>query len=137
MTTLEFLPCTKFYEVACEIATIQLFLTGPEPFLLSTSLGLFDNTTVNTCEEYLQSVNRLFDGRWARNASYSPRLAPIERGFSLVWNFVRESWEEAQVDPISVLLECFKYYEVGSPGGSVCSAFFNVYRRNNRGEPIV
>lgn len=111
-------------------------MTGLEPFLLPTSLGLFDNATVNTCEESLQSVNRVFDGRWARNAPYSPRLAPIERGFSLVWNLVRERWEEAQMDPIRVLLECFKYYEVGSPGGSVCSAFFNVYRRN-RGEPIV
>jgi len=136
MTTLGFLPCTKVYEVACESATIQHFLTGLELYLLPTSLGLLDNASVNTCEESLQAVNRVFDGRWARNAPYSPRLAPIERGFSLVWNLVRERWEEAQQDPIRVLLECFKYYEVGSPGGSTCSAFFNVYRRN-RGETTV
>ena len=39
---------------------------------------------------------------------------------------MRERWEEPQLGHIGVLLECFKYYEVGSPGGSVCSAFFNV-----------
>ena len=63
MATLGFLLCATVYEVAYESATIQHFLTGLEPFLLSRSLGLFDNATVNTCEESLQSVNRVFDGK--------------------------------------------------------------------------
>ena len=81
-----------------------------EPFLLPTSVALLDNTSVNTCEESLQVVDdRVFGGRWARNAPYSPMLAPIERGFSAVWNLVRQRWQEAQTDPIRILEECFKY----------------------------
>ena len=130
LTTMGFLPCTKIFDVACSSSTIQQFLTGLEPFLLSTSVGLFDNASVNTCEQSLQAVDRVFGGKWARNAPYSPRLAPIEKGFSLVWNLVRQRWQEAQVNPIRVLEEAFKFYEVGSPGGPTCSSFFNVYRRN-------
>ena len=59
----DFCYAQQFTEVAYESATIQYFLTGLEPFLLSRSLGLFDNATVNTCEESLQSVNRVFDGK--------------------------------------------------------------------------
>ena len=136
LTTLGFLPCTKIFDVACDSSTINQFLIGIEPFLLPTSMGLFDNASVNTCEESLQVVDRVFGGRWARNAPYSPRLAPVERGFSAVWNLVRQQWQEAQMDPIRIVEESFKYYQVGSPGGQTCSSFFNVYRRN-RGEPEV
>ena len=131
MTTLGFLPCTKIYDVACDSSTIRDFLTGLEPFLqLHKSVGLFDNATVNTCENSLQVIDRVFNERWARNAPHSPRLAPIERGFSLVWNLVQQKWQEAQQNPIRVLEECFAYYQVGAPGGLLCSSFFNVYRRN-------
>ena len=134
ITTLGFLPCTKIFDVPCDSSPIQHFLDGLQPFLLTTSVGLFDNASVNTSEESLQAVERVFGGKWA--PPYSPRLAPVERGFSLVWKLVRQRWEEAQLDPIRVLQECFKYYQVGSPRGSVCSSFFNVYRRN-RGESDV
>ena len=61
----------------------------------------------------------------------------LERGFSLVWALVQKRWEKAQRDPIRVLdEECFRYYEVGQPGGIACSGFFNVYR-TNRNEPVV
>ena len=39
-------------------------------------------------------MDRVFNGRWARNADYSPRLAPSERGFSLVWALVQKRLEE-------------------------------------------
>jgi hypothetical protein len=137
LTTAGFLPCTTIYDSACNSASIQSFIiNGLEPFVLQDSLCLLDNASVNVCEESLQVVDRVFNGRWARNAAYSPRLAPIERGFSLVWALVQKRWEEAQRDPIRVLEECFRYYEVGQPGGIACSGFFNVYR-TNRNEPVV
>jgi len=134
LTTAGFLPCTKIYDSACDSVSIQSYLNGLEPFVLQDSVCLLDNASVNVCEDSLQVVDRVFNGRWARNAAYSPRLAPIERGFSLVWRLVQQRWEEAQRDPIRVLEECFRYYEVGQPGGIACSGFFNVYRRN-RNEP--
>lgn len=109
MTTLGFLPCTKIYDVACDSCTIRDFLFGLQPFLqLNKSVGLFDNATVNTCERSLQAVDSVFNEKWARNAPYSPRLAPIERGFSLVWNLVQQRWHEAQQNPIRILEECFQ-----------------------------
>ena len=137
LTTAGFLPCTTIYDSACNSASIQSFIiNGLEPFILQDSVCLLDNASVNVCEESLQVVDRVFNGRWARNAAYSPRLAPIERGFSLVWALVQKRWEDAQRDPIRVLEECFRYYEVGQPGGKACSGFFNVYR-TNRNEPVL
>lgn len=136
LTTTGFLPCTAIYDSACDSASIQSFLHGLAPFILQSSVCLLDNASVNVCDDSLQVVDRSFQGRWARNAAYSPRLAPIERGFSLVWRLVQQRWEEAQQDPVRVLEECFRFYEVGQPGGSACSPFFNVYRRN-RNEPEV
>jgi hypothetical protein len=69
----------------------------------------------------MRSILQVFHGSWVRNAAYSPRLAPIEKGFSLVWRLVQQRWEAAQQDPMRVLEECFRYYEVGQPGESVCS----------------
>jgi hypothetical protein len=120
LTTAGFLPCTKIYDSACDSVSIQSYLNGLEPFVLQDSVCLLDNASVNVCEDSLQVVDRVFNGRWARNAAYSPRLAPIERGFSLVWRLVQQRWEEAQRDPIRVLEECFRYYEVGQPGGIAC-----------------
>ena len=131
MSHLGFLKATKIYDVACDSSTICHFLENLQPFLLPTSVGLFDNASVNTCEASLQVSDRVFNGRWARVAPNSPRLSPIERGFSLVWTLVRSRWAEAQRNPIRVLEECFDYYSIGSPGGHMCSAFFNIYRRNN------
>ncbi len=112
LTTAGFLPCTTIYDSACNSASIQSFIiNGLEPFILQESVCLLDNASVNVCEESLQVVDRVFNGRWVRNAAYSPRLAPIERGFSLVWALVQKRWEEAQRDPIRVLEECFRYYE--------------------------
>ena len=136
LTSGGFLPCTAIFETACDSASIQLFLNGLQPFVLVNSVCLMDNASVNVCESSLQVVDLVFHSRWVRNAAYSPRLAPIERGFSLVWGLVRQRWEDAQRDPMRVLEECFRYYEVGQPGGSTCSGFFNVYRRN-RNEPEI
>ena len=49
-----------------------------------------DYASVNVCENSLQVVEMVIHGRWVRNAAYSPRLALIERGFSLVWGLVRQ-----------------------------------------------
>ena len=130
MTTMGFLPCTRIYDRACSSDTIENFLLGLQPFIEPSSLALFDNATVNTCDASLDTVNRIFGTRWVRNAPYSPKLAPIERGFSLVWNLVRQRWAEALINPLPVLLESFFHYTVGQPGGETCSSFFNVYRRN-------
>jgi hypothetical protein len=136
LTSGGFLPCTAIFESACDSASIQSFMNGLRPYVLDNSVCLMDNASVNVCETSLQVVDLVFHGSWVRNAAYSPRLAPIERGFSLVWRLVQQRWEEAQRDPMRVLEECFRFYEVGQPGGSICSGFFNVYRRN-RNEPEV
>ena len=66
ITTLGFLPCTKIFDVSCNSSAIQHFLDGRQPFLLTTSVGHFDNASVNTSEESLQAVERVFGGRWTR-----------------------------------------------------------------------
>jgi len=107
MSELGFLKATKIYDVACDSGTISHFLEGLQPFLLPTSIGLFDNASVNTSEASLQVVDRVFNGRWARVAPNSPRLSPIERGFSLVWALVRSRWEEAKRDSKSCIRRVF------------------------------
>ena len=133
MTNVGFYPVVDINDVACTSETICTFLRRLKPFLTPETTGLFNNPTVNACDDTLRMVDEVFDGNWKRNAPYSPRLQPIEGGFSLV----RQNWKEASISRSNaerVLRNAFAYYSIGGLGGHVCISFFNIYRDWNNAD---
>jgi hypothetical protein len=62
-------------------------------------------------------VDRVTHGRWKVVSAYSHDLSPIERGFSMVWLYVRAHHREAQSNPIGVINSAFHNYSVKGPQG--------------------
>ena len=73
-------------------------------------------------------IDRIFNQQWIKNVEYCPQLAPVERGFSLVWSYVRRRWLETQRNPLQVLRDSFDYYSVHRrrDGAAACYNLFNL-----------
>ena len=109
---------------------VENFVTALATVLGPNDLLLFDNASIHVVESTLTVIDRVFNQNWKRNVEYCPHLNPIEKGFSLVWNYIRRRWIEAQRQPRQVLQDAFEYYSIGGPGGNICRGLFNVYARN-------
>lgn len=92
---------------------------------------LFDNASVNVEQTALAKIDAVTAQRWKRLPPYSPRTAPIERAFALVWCEIRKNWQEAVVNPDAAIDKAFAMYAVGSPGGLVVKNLWNSYLRNH------
>ena len=89
-------------------------------------VGLLDNASVNVCEQSLQRVGIFFiNGRWKRNAPYSPRLAPIEEDSASCGALFNSDGKRLRGIQFGF---CWKASNT-NPGGSTCSAFFNIYKK--------
>ena len=103
-------------------------------FLPLNSVALYDNASHQVMESTLQLIDDVFESWWSRLPEYCPHLAPVEKGFSLVWGYVRRRSIEANLRPREVLADAFQYYSIGGPGASACHNLFNVHFRNYFGE---
>ena len=102
LASMGFLPRTKI--LMQYFHNIQSFLANLEHYFYQLQLVfLLTLPCVNTSEQSLIELNRVFGGRWARNAPYPPRLASPG-----IW-LIRQRWQEAQVNPIRVLEDAFKF----------------------------
>ena len=101
------------------------------------SVALFDNASHQVMESTLQLIDDVFNSRWSRLPEYCPHLAPVEKGFSLVWGYVRRRSILANLRPREILNDAFNYYSVGGPGAAVCRQLFNIYYRNYYSETLV
>ena len=61
-------------------------------------------------EGTLQLIDDVFESRWSRLPEYCPHLAPVEKGFSLVWNFVRRRSLAERLNPQELLAKGFAFY---------------------------
>jgi len=73
--------------------------------------------------------SQIFNGRWKRVPPYSPRLAPIERGFSLIWNHVRRREWETERDPEQAIRNAFLEYSIIGPSGHKAKRHFSMYAK--------
>jgi transposase len=83
----------------------------------SDEFVIFDNASIQVEEGSLAVVDNVTDGLWKRIPPYNPRLAPIERGFAMVWQEVRRNEKEALADPIGTIHKAFEKYSVIGPEG--------------------
>jgi hypothetical protein len=105
-------------EENCNALTFQRFMTDSYgPLKESDEFVIFDNASIQVEEGSLAVVDNVTDGLWKRIPPYNPRLAPIERGFAMVWQEVRRNEKEALADPIGTIHKAFEKYSVIGPEG--------------------
>lgn len=56
----------------------------------------------------------------------------MEKGFSLVWRYVRGRENRAAIDPVGVINEAFQYYSTTGLKGYKDRGHFNKYKRHQR-----
>lgn len=106
-------------------AVFQKYL---EPFILEQSVLILDNASIHWAPSTLLVTNRICRGRFKFVPSYSPRCSPIERGFSLIWNYVRAREAQAAADPIGTIQAAFFHYSVMGPDGHKARNHFRLYK---------
>ena len=128
LTPLGFVRCTKIKQGAFTHEDVEDFLHDLEPFSSVNSVFLFDNASIQTVDSTLRMIDRIFNQQWIKNVEYCPQLAPVERGSSLVWSYVRRRWLETQRYPLQVLRDSFDYYSVHRrrDGAAACYNLFNL-----------
>jgi len=118
------------YEGGIGADQVKEFLDLLEPRLLEHSWCILDNASVHHTDEVRIRVQQISFGRFTYCARYSPDLKPVERGISLVKKYIRRNYDRAQLDPIGMIEEAFRYYSIGNPGAASVYHFFDLYRRN-------
>ena len=79
------------------------------------------------------AMEELIDGNYEFASAYSPQLKPIERGFSMIRNWIRENELHAnQYDPTALINQAFHLYSVGGERGYKCFELFDFYRENHQ-----
>lgn len=102
-----------------------------EPLALRGDFFIADNASIHLAHSTVMEMERIMHGRFKFVPTYSPRCSPIERGFSLVWRYVRAREERAARDPVGVIQEAFHNYSTIGPEGYKARGHFNTYKRNH------
>ena len=102
---------------------MENFIEEMRNFLPLNAVAMFDNTSHQVMESTLRLI---MESCWSRLPEYCPHLAPVEKGFSLVWGYVRRRSIEANLCPREVLADVFQYYSISGLRASACHNFFNV-----------
>lgn len=103
-----------------------------EPLMTASDLLLLDKASIHWAPSTLLETERITRGRFKFVPAYSPRCSPIERGFSLIWRYVRAREEQAARDPIGVVQSAFFHYSTQGPEGYKARNHFSAYRRSHR-----
>ena len=119
----------RIYEGNCSDAHVVDFLEYVAQCVPDYSHLLLDNASNQKSKIVTDALLRLFPDRHTYVPGYSPRLKPIERGFSNVKRYIRKREHEGRVDPVALINEAFHYYSFageGSPEGAPCCWYIAV-----------
>jgi transposase len=97
------------------------------PMVHNSSYGILDNASNQKSDVARDALETVFNGRYKYCAPYSPRLKPIEAGFSLIKRFSRRYEREGEIDPIGLINRAFKYYSISGDGRHECKFEFYTY----------
>ena len=73
----------------------------------------------------------VFNGYYLFVAPYSPDLKPVERLFAEVKDLLRYKEDEAVLNPIGTISECFDQFRPGMEKSMMAANHFSMYRRNH------
>lgn len=102
-----------------------------EPMMLANDMLIMDNASIHWMASTLLETERITRGRFKFVPAYSPRCSPIERGFSLIWRYVRAREDEAARDPIGVIQAAFLHYSTQGPMGYKARNHFSAYKSSH------
>ena len=114
---------------------MELFIREKvQPYLSAEDdICILDNASNQSTDGVHAALGEAFgDDYWFHIPAYSPRLAPIERVFALVKNYIRERESRGEFDPEGLIDEAFEYYSFRGAGGASVCGFFDGYRNNHR-----
>ena len=103
-TELGFLPggWKIFSDTVTEIQ-VREFVESIKNSLPLFAYGLFDNASNQRTDDVRIAIEDVFGGYFMYCSPYSPELKPIERGFSLVKQYIRENEAEWGNDHIALI----------------------------------
>ena len=110
----------------------EVFREQLEPLIVPGDFLMADNAAIHLAPTTLMEMERITTGRFKFVPTYSPCCSPVEKGFSLVWTYVRAREDRAARDPVGVINEAFQYYSTTGPKGYKARGHFNNYKRYHR-----
>ena len=94
-------------------------------------VGLFDNAAIHHTPVVRNVMENVFNGLYLFAAPYSPDLKPVERLFAEVKDLLRYREDDAVLDPVGVISECFDLFRPGGPKSGMAVNHFRIYRDNH------
>ena len=94
---------------------------------------MHDGASVHMHPTTMQLLNQITYGHHiTMQAAYSHDLSPVERGFSVVWQYIRSQWSHTyQGTPEQLINDAFFRYSVAGPMSHVAKGHWNMYQRNH------
>jgi transposase len=97
---------------------------------------IIDNASVNKTDEAIRALDVTLGGRYKFSPRYSPRLKPIERGFSMVRKYIRQKEASGYLNNVGsredLINEAFTVYSIWGSRGNRCKCLFDRYRNNHK-----
>lgn len=82
--------------------------------LVNGATGLLDNAQTHHTIEARNDLEEAFDGNYYFVPPYSPHLKPIEKGFKLVKEYLKQiNEDEALLNPINFINRAFTLFSIG------------------------
>lgn len=102
------------------------------PIVTENTVIILDNCALHKTVDSLALLELITNGRFQFCAPYSPMDKPIERGFSLIKNFLRRNEREASLDPILWINKAFSLYGIGGELAHNCFHHWDGYFKNHQ-----
>ena len=89
--------------------------------------GLLDNARTHYTVDARDALEEIFEGNYYFVPPYSPHLKPIERGFKLVKEYIKEHEDEALLNPVEFIHQTFNLYSIGGEKAASVFNFWSTY----------
>jgi len=100
--------------------------------------AILDNASNQRSNKVRLALSALFYGKYKYLSAYSPELNPIERGFKLVKEWIRDHETEWTDSPTNLIHAAFHHYNAeNGPGKDAIFKLFDVYRDNYNNANLV
>ena len=127
-----------FYETVNQ-HSVQLFLNADlAPMMREGDVIIVDGASVHKTVDSLAVLENISRGMYRFSAPYSPHLKPVERGFSLVWQRIRDrciAFRRADIgeeECTNLINEAFTYYSPIGGGKESCRGHWQLFRDNHK-----
>jgi hypothetical protein len=121
----------RVFQGVIDIKAFQSFLENDvNNSVLPDMIGLLDYPTIPYPQGVRNAMHKAFDGNYLFAPPFSPDMKPVEQLFAEVSKELTLRTEDAILDPIGVISECFELFTVTGPKVDLATEHFALYRTN-------